>query len=311
MRLEEFIARRLGKHVDDIRDLRRCCRYKHKQIPKKRPGSARQVSIPREELLDVQYSILKWLAGGEIEDGERTTALCRPPRVELHVAAHGFVPGRSIITNATVHLHSWVVITMDLEAWYDYCSSEKIRRALDKQGLDRIDINLIVDLCTEKGHLPTGAPTSPILANVVACWLDERLEREAAAWRGWRYTRFADDLTFSSVVEWRGHELKERVERATNVIHSCGFRVAAKKTKIRKLWQRQEVTGVIVNPMPGDALCAHPRVPKEFKRIIRAVKHNLSKGRETKWAEEQLRSAEAFVQMVEAPQVSSSRRASW
>lgn len=283
MSLIEFIGARLGRHVDDIHELRRRCRYRHKEIPKKRPGSARRVSIPRKDLLDAQYSVLKWLE----------------PLVQLHPAAHGFVSGRSIVTNALPHLGSWVLVTMDLEAWYDHVSVEKIRRALTKQlenqAISRLslraDINLIVDLCTEKGYLPTGAPTSPILANIVARWLDERLSRMLPA--EWRYSRFADDLSFSSPTPVRGEALGALVDKIIYTIHSCGFRVAVRKTKIRKQWQRQEVTGVITN---GD----RPAVSRQFRRTIRAVEHNMEKGRETKWTMEQLRSAEAFVRMVEA-----------
>ena len=118
-------------------------------------------------------------------------------------------------------------------------------------------------------HLPQGSPTSPALANLVAFTLDRRLT-DYAARAGWRYTRYADDLTFSLPGGSTGGARAGRAalrlaEAVTGMVASAGFRVNEAKTRIRGAHQRQLVTGLVVN-----AFAAVPRT--EYDRL-RAVLH--------------------------------------
>jgi retron-type reverse transcriptase len=178
--------------------------------------------------------------------------------------AHGFVPGRSIVTNARRHCGSHVVVSMDIRDFFRSVPAEMVREALGALELSEADERRLVALVTRKGHLPQGAPTSPHLANLVSRRLDLRLAGLARA-LGWRYTRYADDLTFSG-----SGDPRRLVEAVGGIVRDEGFRVARRKTRIMPRHKRQSVTGLVVNDRVS--------VPRETRRLVRAALHNLRAG---------------------------------
>jgi hypothetical protein len=107
----------------------------------------------------------------------------------IHEAAHGFVPQRSIVTAARLHAEAArSLLTLDLQDFFSSVGPEDVARLLRGTELVRY-----LPLLTWEGVLPQGAPTSPILANLAA----RRLDADLAA-LGCVYTRYADDLAFSS-----------------------------------------------------------------------------------------------------------------
>lgn len=98
-------------------------------------------------------------------------------------------------------------------------------------------------LTTYKNYLPQGAPTSPIISNIVSFMLDVRLSKIADCFNI-NYTRYADDITFSGSKENINESLLKIV---TNIIKECGFKINDKKTRFASCAGRQEVTGLIVN----------------------------------------------------------------
>jgi len=110
-------------------------------------------------------------------------------------------------------------------------------------------------------HLPQGAPTSPGLANLAAVVLDRRLVSYAAV-LGVKYTRYADDLTFSGSADLSTRRL---VRAVTTIAQDEGFALNTAKTRVRPAATRQLVTGVVVNSRPG--------VPREQREQLRAVLH--------------------------------------
>ena len=117
-----------------------------------------------------------------------------------------------------------------------------------------------------------GAPTSPGLTNTLCLRMDRRLSGLAKK-HGWRYTRYADDLTFSLP---SGHTGPPNLGRLMGLIRRTvadeGFQIHPEKTRIHRQGSRQQVTGLITN---GDGT---PRVSRTFKRRIRAAIHNLKYG---------------------------------
>jgi RNA-directed DNA polymerase len=126
-------------------------------------------------------------------------------------------------------------------------------------------------LCTHQKKLPTGAPTSPLLSNIVFYWVDNALMKLVDEVNQFKstgevavtYTRYADDLTFS------GSEILVRgiMERIINILHHNGFEVNVKKTRGQTMYGAQWVTGVKVNQKPN--------ISRLYIRKLRAILHNM------------------------------------
>ena len=121
--------------------------------------------------------------------------------------------------------------------------------------------------------LPQGAPTSPALTNVICLRLDRRLSGLAEQF-GWRYSRYADDLTFSLANDKKtALKLGALIGCVTRTVDAEGFEIHKKKTRVARSANCQKVTGLVVN---GDGI---PRVSRKQQRQIRAAIHNLSQGK--------------------------------
>lgn len=177
---------------------------------------------------------------------------------EPHKAATGFVRDKSIVDNAKKHIGHHYVLNMDLKDFFHSFDRNRVKMGFmfepfnlngDKEPL----AFLLASLCTHpfeidgaiKTVLPQGSPTSPTLTNILCKKLDRRLSGLANRY-GAIYTRYADDITFSSLHniykdEAFNKELKRIIEEDQKLI------VNPKKTRLQKTGYRQEVTGLIVN----------------------------------------------------------------
>ncbi len=173
--------------------------YQSWEIPK-RDGGKRTITAPKRELKAAQ----RWVLANVVE------------RLPVHGAAHGFVAGRSILTNALAHRGADVVVKVDVKDFFPSVTWRRVKGLLRKGGLPENTATLLSLMATEaprevvqfrgktlyvaKGPraLPQGAPTSPGLTNALCLKLDKRVSAMAKR-LGFTYTRYADDLTFS----WR------------------------------------------------------------------------------------------------------------
>jgi hypothetical protein len=143
--------------------------------------------------------------------------------------------------------------------------------------------------------LPQGAPTSPALTNTLCLKLDRRISGLAKA-LGWRYTRYADDLTFSLP---SGHQGEPRMGAllgwVRRIVEAEGFQLNAEKTRVHRSGGRQQVTGLVINGS------GPPRAPRKLRRQLRAAAHNLRKGKPLKEGETPARLAgyAAYVYMTD------------
>lgn len=149
---------------------------------------------------------------------------------------------------------------------------------------------MLTDICTAEGALPTGAPTSPALLNLVLWRTDEILHQRAHEF-GLRYTRYADDLTFSG--DRRAVGLL-RLARYT--LAQIGLSLDPKKTNIFRRGRRQMVTGLVVNDKVS--------VPRHTRRLLRAAVHHFVQTGHSSWqgspqSENALKGRIAFVNMVD------------
>lgn len=240
--------------------------YTRFTIPK-RNGSERVICAPKWQLQRVQQQILRQILY----------------KVPVHSAAHGFVPGRSIVTNAEPHVGAEVIIKFDLEDFFPTIHHYRVVGLFASLGYDYSDGRFGADdssnrtaptlarLCMYTpqarrfghGHLPQGAPSSPAITNLICRTLDARLTGLATK-NGGQYTRYADDLTFSFP------EDSVQVGRfrwwVDQVCHQEGFSVNQAKFRVIRRSQRQSVTGIVVN----DSL----RVPRRERRRFRAILYN-------------------------------------
>lgn len=188
---------------------------------------------------------------------------------------HGFVRDKSIVSNAKRHLNRDFVLNFDLADFFPSIHFGRIKGMFEAKpySLPENVAVVLAQICSHQGHLPAGAPTSPLVANMVCAQMDSQLKQLAVS-GGCTYTRYADDITFSvkhgrfppniayhdpSLGKWLiGQELAA-------IISKAGFKINESKTRVRAKGRRQEVTGLIVG--------ARVNVKRKYVRQVRAMLH--------------------------------------
>lgn len=211
--------------------------YKSFTISKKY-GGERKISAPINELKDIQRKIYKKLYVYFYTELNYKSNI-----------AHAFIKGKSFITNAEIHKNKKWVLNIDLEDFFPSINFGRVKGFFEKNSdfLYSKDVAIIMaQLTCYKGCLPQGAKTSPILANMITSILDSRLLRIAKKYKC-DYTRYADDLTFSSNYSGFLEQKDLLLEELRKVIERSGFKINNKKTNLQNKESRQVVTGVVVN----------------------------------------------------------------
>ncbi|MFC6998094.1 reverse transcriptase family protein [Rufibacter roseus] len=200
-----------------------------------------------------------------------------------HKAANGFVPNKSIVDNARVHANSLYVYNLDLKDFFPSIDQARVWGRLkfppfnlnEKTG--RLDLaGIIASLCCHsmeverlddagnwkkeiRNVLPQGAPTSPTITNIICQQLDFYLTAVARRFQ-LKYSRYADDITFSSQHNVY-HKDGEFLQELHRLIAAQNFHIKESKTRLQKQGYRQEVTGLVVNE--------EPNVPKRYIKQLR------------------------------------------
>ena len=185
--------------------------------------------------------------------------------------SHGFEKNRSIVTNAEVHKNKRYVVNLDLLVFFPSINFGRVRSYFIKNNYFEINddiATILAQLTCYKGTLPQGASTSPLIANMICNIMDIRILKIAKKYR-LDYTRYADDLTFSTNNKYFLNDYDKFLEDIKNIIHRSGFELNSKKTRLLFSNSRQEVTGLVVNKKIS--------VPKEYYKNTRAMAHSLYK----------------------------------
>jgi len=248
--------------------------YKSFTIPK-RSGGTRLIHAPTDKLKLVQMK-LSMLLQDCVDEIDNSSNLADQ-------VAHGFKRNRSIITNARKHRNRRYVFNIDLESFFPSINFGRVRGFFLKDNrfqLAEAAATVVARIACFQNSLPQGSPCSPVISNLIAHLMDRHLVRLASR-SGCTYTRYADDLTFStnkksfpvliasdSVIEpgnWNpGSEL-------TRLIDHSGFKINPEKTRMQYRDSRQVVTGLVVNKRVN--------IPFEYRHNVRAMVHSLfSKG---------------------------------
>lgn len=230
-------------------------KYKNFSLPKKN-GGKRNISSPCNELKLIQNG-LNTLFGN----------IYRP-----NINVFGFVEKKSIIQNAEKHIGKAVVINIDLKDFFNSIIFDTIIEKIIRQPYyfsyrPACLIAKLLTVSSENGNriLPQGAPSSPLITNIVADHLDARLSGFAKKCN-LVYTRYADDITFSTnnYNNW----LKCR-KSIFHIIEDEGFTVNKRKFHISFAGQRQVVTGLVVNEKVN--------VKREYIKSVRTEINNWEK----------------------------------
>lgn len=192
-------------------------------------------------------------------------------------SAMGFTEERSVVTNAYMHIGHHYVFNIDLENFFPSIPQARVwaRIQLPPFNFPRDVANVVAGLCCHVNGdgtanvLPQGAATSPLLTNAICDTLDRRM-RGVAKRFGLHYSRYADDMTFSSMhntyngkpIYDEGSEFRIEIKR---VIEGQGFKMNDKKTRLQRDGERQEVTGLTVNQRAN--------VPRKYVRDLRWMLH--------------------------------------
>ena len=251
--------------------------YTTAQIPK-RSGGMRELSIPSSDLKETQKMLAQ--------------AFERELGAQVHKVANAYVKGRNTVTNAVPHLGCAVLIKLDIKDFFPSVTGDMLRPLLwyfayrEPKALERI-----LDLCmTDKG-LPQGAPTSPILSNLVLRKFDIAAYQFANL-MGAKYTRYADDLTFS-LTEDDPIKARKIVSGVRSMLAEQGFELNEKPNKLKILrgHQAQQVCGITLNS-------GKLTISKRRRRKVRAALHAIEEGKPSSMTLEQVRGWQAYINFV-------------
>lgn len=242
--------------------------YSSFPIPK-RSGGTRIIDAPADDLKGLQSRLSDLLQDciSDINEGKKISGSI----------AHGFRRKRSIITNARCHRAKRFVFNVDLENFFGMINFGRVRGFFISNNNFKLDPNVatvIAQIACYNNGLPQGSPCSPVISNLIAHILDIKLAALAEK-HGCDYSRYADDLTFSTNKrmfpraiaraaaatphDWKaGAELKK-------IIKDAGFSINKKKTRMQYEQSRQDVTGLVVNRKVNTRA--------EYEKTVRAMAH--------------------------------------
>lgn len=211
--------------------------YRSFQIPK-RSGGTREISTPWTRLLESQ----KWIDWNILR------------KMPVHEAAHGYVQGRSNISNAKYHLGSRCVLCLDIENFFGSIGDHKVLEIFLEAGYPRNVAFLLSRLCTRQGSLPQGGATSPQISNVVMIDFDRKLTQICNA-RGYKYSRYVDDITISGRDVTRSFS-----DEVAKVLLSLKLDLRESKTRLQM--KKQIVTGISIGS-------GKLRLPRSMRRTFK------------------------------------------
>ncbi|MBI2722796.1 MAG: RNA-directed DNA polymerase [Bacteroidetes bacterium] len=231
--------------------------YRHYTIPKKK-GGMREIYAPANSLKKIQRRLNYFL---------QAYYLCIKPK-----EVHGFVVNPAylgkkcnIVANARLHIGKSHVLNIDVKDFFPSISAKQVKGIFSSHLFNFNDqiSNALTLLTTFEGRLPAGAPTSPVISNFVCTKLDSDLI-EFCSLNSLSYSRYADDLTFSSnnVID------NDIILDLINIINANNFKINDKKLRLKASNRKQTVTGLTVNEKVN--------VDRKLLKKIRAMLHDLT-----------------------------------
>ncbi|MES2669741.1 MAG: retron St85 family RNA-directed DNA polymerase [Pseudomonadota bacterium] len=223
------------------------CHYRTFSIPK-RAGGQRDIEAPRAALKRCQ----RWILDNILS------------KVVVSAAAKGFVRRTSIKDHARAHIGSQVLLKMDFENFFPSITKGRVISLFRSLGYSDSVSFYLASFCCMREHMPQGAPTSPAISNIMCRRFDLRLSKLCGS-RGWRYTRYADDLAISG---------KDVFFAATRIVSKIaedeGFSINNDKTKMYSGSGRKILTGLVL----GEEKLS---VTRSYRRSVSQQSHYVAK----------------------------------
>jgi retron-type reverse transcriptase len=255
--------------------------YIHFNLPKK-TGGLRLISAPMPDLKAAQHWILERIL----------------QQITVHEASNGFLSEKNIVSNARPHVGAQIVVNFDLENFFPSISYPRVKGMFRSLGYSDAISTILALICTApdveevsidgknyfvavgERHLPQGAPTSPAISNIISRGMDKGLTTVAKAF-DYVYTRYADDLTFSTKekINWDDKIERETFKMLLNnirfVVEKQGFAINEDKTRILRRGRQQEVTGIVVN----DKISIDRKTLRKFRACLHQVENEGIEGK--------------------------------
>lgn len=251
------LSKFLDMFIDELEEIINYPTYRHYAIKKKK-GGERQVFEPGLRLKKIQKKLNYFFQAYYL--------WVKPKHVHGFVINPAYLAKKcNIVENARPHVGKKHVLNLDLKDFFPNIIAKQVKNVFTSHffEFDNQLANALTLLTTYNGFLPAGAPTSPVISNFVCEQLDADLigfaENNELA-----YTRYADDLTFSS----NNKIIPELVNAIKNIITQNHFVVNEKKVYQKTANRKQTVTGITVNQKVN--------VDRKLLKKIRAMLHDLS-----------------------------------
>lgn len=263
--------------------------YKSFEIPKK-AGGTRVIDSPNKQLKRIQTQL-----GKKVYDIHKN--YIDQKRIASNIS-HGFETGKSIITNARIHKNKKYLLNIDIANFFSSINFGRVQGYFNKsqEFMFSKEVSTIISqlVCYEK-KLPQGAPTSPIISNLIFNIVDLRILSLAKKYK-LSYTRYADDMSFSTNNKAFRTDHIEFIQELKVLLKNSGFDINESKTRLEYYSSRQEVTGLTVNKKIN--------ARREFIKQTRAMVDQLFKTDSFKidgviGTEEQLEGRLAFINQLD------------
>lgn len=229
-------------------------------IPKKN-GELRYINAPEKDLKDIQKKLAE-----SLYNYQRNNRINNNTNADI---SHAFEKDKSFITNAKVHRNKHFVFNVDLEDFFGSFHFGRVKGFFEKNKDFQLPSNVatvISQLACYNGQLPQGSPSSPIITNLISNILDIRLIKVAKKYK-LDYTRYADDLTFSTNNKKFLVTISIFYSELSKEIKQAGFEINNDKTRLQFHDSKQEVTGITVNKKLN--------VDRNYYKNTKAMAHNL------------------------------------
>ncbi|PDT06370.1 hypothetical protein CO666_01795 [Rhizobium chutanense] len=259
-------------------------RYKTYEIDKRR-GGKREISQPARELKVLQRAMVQRILSG----------------LAIHSAAMAYRPGISIRNNAAYHAGDGPILKFDFKDffpniqavdWEKYCEKHSI---FDHQEDVKLSSRILFRKSSRYSpvlRLAIGAPSSPMLSNILMFEFDEYMQSYAESQKA-KYTRYADDLTFSAPRTGYLNGVEKVLRQAIHKIKNPKLQLNEDKTVLATRKYKRMVTGLIL-ANDGSVSLGHQR-----KRNMRSAVHHWLLGKLSSAEQANLAGLLAFAEDVE------------